>query len=187
MQFSYMWIWLGHFALIYGYRPVETSYLHHFDQRLQRTCAPSTPLPAADENARARPCADQPQDQGEVHDVVSLMQRSGAQPGRVHGETAELLENVLRGKFIAVRSQHRGRARNLLWILRGYVRRGLNSRVEGVRQMARIYEYVREEFWPSVRDEVNEHSDRIATWVEDFWRTTRSKARNTRSGWQGKP
>ena len=172
MQFSYMWLWLELTTLVLG----KQRAVHFFQDAVPRGAA-SQEFKNATVQCEAAASMTQGTLSLNAFDAVVFMQHDGAQPGRVHGETAELLENVLRGKIMAVRNRSRGRARNLLWLLQNYVRRGLNSRVEGVRQMARVYEYVKAEFWPSVQDAVNEHSDKVATWVEEFWRTTRSTAK----------
>ena len=171
MQFSYIWIWLELCALILKGNPL--GYHREGGHAILDPAEEQSRLTGGDEwgNVSMAPgtwALDVP-----ALDATSLMQRDGAQPGRVTRETAEILENVLRGKIVAVRDRNRGKARNLLWLLSGFVRRGLQSRVEGVRQMSRLYEYVREEFWPSV----HEHSNSVANWVEDFWRTARNAAR----------
>ena len=66
----------------------------------------------------------------EEWDVTNFMQRDGAQPGRVDQDTLMMLEDVVRGKVLAIRRRRSGRAKFVLSTLMKMLRRGMRSRLE---------------------------------------------------------
>ena len=112
-----------------------------------------------------------------IVDATSLMQRHGERPGLVDEGTLEMLENVIRGKVLAIRSRRRGQARFVLSTLRGMLRRGSRSRLESLRQVSQTIQEVVQDMWPTVERAEEEPSEVHSRWLTNFWRSTRAVCR----------
>ena len=105
------------------------------------------------------------------------MQRQGAQQGRVDDDTLHMLEDVIRGKVLAIRRRHKGRAKHVLTLLMAMLRRGLRSRLESLRQVSAAIQDIADEVWPSVEFEQEVPAEKHAQWLSKFWKSMRGVCR----------